>query len=207
VRLAQIARLALRQGRPSLPTVVRAVAQGTESARRLWPQLAPTGTAGAAFYRTCQQSFKESRALLGRIRRGAYAVLGTSAVLAPLTIASLSVASRHLHSHNGPWLLALALAGVSALALIVALLAAVRCISLGSTGVPLQSLVLSSQKLRGAKVDLARQGEVLLERAEENRRRAEQAVVPLVIGQRTLAVAIVMLVLAGAAVLVAEALL
>jgi hypothetical protein len=196
----------MRQGRPSLPTVVRAVAQGTESARRLWPQLAPTSAAGGAFYRTCQQSYKESRALLARIRRGAYAVLASSAVLAPLVIASLSVASRHLHSHNGPWLLAIALAGVSALALVVALLSSLRCVSLGGTSVPLQSLVLSSQKLRGATADLTKQGEALLERAEENRRRAEQAVVPLVVGQRTLAVAILMLVLAGAAVLIAEAL-
>jgi hypothetical protein len=196
----------MRQGRPSLPTLVRAVAQGTDSARRLWPQLAPNGAAGAAFYRTCQQTFKESRALLARVRRGSYAVLASSAVLAPIVIASVSVASHHLHSHSGPWLLAIALAGLSALSLGVAALAAVRCLGLSGHGAPLQSLALGSKKLRGASADLGRQGSVLLERAEENRQRAELAVGPLVIAQRTLAIAIVTLVLAGATVLVAEAL-
>ena len=204
--LQLLARTAWRRGRPSLPTVVRALAQSTDSARRLWPQLAPTGAAGAAFYRTCQQTFKESRALLSRVRRGAYAVLLSSAVLAPLVIASISVSGRHVHSHSPLWLVAIGLASVSAATLATAALTSARCLGLSGLGAPLQSLAASSQKLRGAKADLARQGSVLLERAEENRQRAARAVGPLLIAERTLAIAVVTLVLAGATVLVAEAL-
>jgi hypothetical protein len=204
--LQALARTAWRHGRPSLPTVVRALAQSTDSARRRWPQLAPNSGASAEYHRTCQQTFKESRALLARVRRGAYAVLVSSAVLAPILIASVSVASHHLHSPHRLWLLAIALAGFSCLALAWSALAAVRCLGLSGLGAPLQSLALSSQKIRGGKADLTRQGGLLLERAEGNRQRAEQAVGPLIIAQRTLAIAIVTLVLTGAAVLVAEAL-
>ena len=204
MKVTQVARLAMQRGRPSLPTLVRAVAQGTESARRLWPQLAPSGADGTAFYRTCQQTFKESRQLLSHIRRSAYAVLASSAVLAPIVIACISVTGRHVHSHNHLWWLAIALAGVSALGLIVATLSAVRCLGLSGLGTPLQSLVVSSQKLRRG-ADLTQQGGVLLERAEQNRQRAEQAMIPLVIGERALVAGIVLLVFAGAAVLVAEA--
>ena len=205
MKLTRIAQIALQRGRPSLPTLVRTVAQGTDSARRLWPQLAPNGAAGAAFYRTCQQTLKESRALLGHIRRSAYAVLVSSAVLAPIVIAAVTVSSRHIHSHNHLWWLAIAPASVSSLALVVAALGAVRCVGVSGLGTPLQSLVANSQRVRRG-ADLSQQGGILLERAEENRERATRAIGPLVIGERSLAVAILMLVFAGVVVLVAEAL-
>jgi hypothetical protein len=62
-----------------------------------------------------------------------------------------------------------------------------------------------SQKLRGSTADQIQAGEVLLERAEENRQRTARGIGPLVVAQRSLAIGILTLVLAGVAVLVAEA--
>jgi len=115
-------------------------------------------------------------------------------------VSAVTVSSRHIHSHNHLWWLAIALASVSSLALVVAALGAVRCVGVSGLGTPLQSLVVSSQKVRRG-ADLSQQGGILLERAEKNRERATRAIGPLVIGERSLAVAILMLVFAGVVVL------
>ena len=140
------------------------------------------------------------------MRRGACAVLVSSAVLAPLVWAAISVAGRRIHSDHRIWLLAIALAAVSALALVVAALSAVRSLTLSGFGAPSLPLPLSPRTFAGKRADLAKEGEVLLQRAQENRRRAVHGIGPLVVARRSLAIATIMLVLAGALALVAAAL-
>ena len=140
------------------------------------------------------------------MRRGACAVLVSSAVLAPLVWAAISVAGRRIHSDQRIWLLAIALAAVSALALVVAALSAVRSLTLSGFGAPSLPLPLSPRTFAGKRADLAKEGEVLLQRAQENRRRAVHGIGPLVVARRSLAIATIMLVLAGALALVAAAL-
>jgi len=122
---------------------------------------------GLEFLRSCQRTHRESRALLARVRRGAIAVLASSVVLAPLLIASLSAAGRHLHSHDGLWLLALGAAALAILALTVAALFAVRCLTLSRSGTS------SPPTAWGKRADPAQQGEILPERAQGNRQRAQ----------------------------------
>jgi hypothetical protein len=196
----------MQQGRVPLPSLVRALVSLPDSLRQVVPQLSPGTASGQEYYRSCQQTFKESRSLLGRVRRAAYAVLGSGAVLAPLLIACITVSGRHLHSAHRTWLLAIGLSAFSALALIVAVLAAIRCLGLSGLGAPGVSVPLLPQTLRRGRVDLTREGKALLERAAANRRRAEQGVGPLILARRSLTLSILTLVFAGIAVLIAEAL-
>jgi hypothetical protein len=202
----QLARNLWQQGRIPLPALLRSLGLRPDVVRRLLPELSPDGGVGPEFLRSCQRTHRESRALLARVRRSAFAVLASSVVLAPILIASLSAASRHLHSPDRLWLLAPAASALSALALIVAALCAVRCLTLSRSGTPPPALAWGSQKHVGKKTDLAQQGEILLERAQGNRQRAQRGVAPLAVAQRSLALAILTLVLAAAAVLVAAVL-
>jgi hypothetical protein len=203
VRALRLARRAWQQGRIPLPPLVRSL--GPDLLGRTFARLQADAGAGSEFLRTCQRTFKESRAGLARVRRGAYAVLVSSAVLAPIVIASISVAGRHLHSDHRLWLLAIALAAFSALALIAAALFAVRSLALSGSAAPM-SLPAGPQKTHRGGTNLVNDGEVLLKRAQENRRRAVQGIGPLVVARRSLAIATLTLVLAGALVLVATAL-
>lgn len=202
----QLTRNLWQQGRIPLPALLRTLGLQPDAVRRSFPQLSPDGPEGPQFLRSCQRTHRESGALLARVRRSAFAVLASSVVLAPILIASLSAAGHHIHSPDRLWLLALAVSALSALALIVAALCAVRCLTLSRSGTPSLARAWGSQKLMGKKTDLAQQREILLERAQGNRQRAQQGVAPLAVAQRSLAIAILTLVLAGAAVLVAAVL-
>jgi hypothetical protein len=206
VSVLQLTRNLWQQGRIPLPALLRTLGLQPDAVRRSFPQLSRDGPEGPQFLRSCQRTHRESRALLARVRRSAFAVLASSVVLAPILIASLSAAGHHIHSPDRLWLLALAVSALSALALIVAALCAVRCLTLSRSGTPSLARAWGSQKLMGKKTDLAQQGEILLERAQGNRQRAQQGVAPLAVAQRSLAIAILTLVLAGAAVLVAAVL-
>ena len=189
-----------------LPARVRALGLRPGFASRRRPQQDADGGTGPEFFRSCQRTLKESHARLARVRRAAYAVLASSAILAPILIATLTVARRNLHSGERLWLLAIALAALSALALIAATLYAVRCVSVRSRGAPSLPLSLRSQRVVRAQADLHREGELLLQAAQGNQQRAELGVGPLLLAQRSLAIATLTLVLAGVSVLVAAAL-
>lgn len=204
--MLQLARNLWQQGRIPLPALLRTLSLQLDTVRGSLPRLSPNGGVEPEFLRSCQRTHRESRALLAQVRRSAFAVLASSVVLAPILIASLSAAGHHVHSHDRLWLLALAVSALSALALIVAALCAVRCLTLSRSGTPSLPLAWGSRKLMGKNTDLAQQGEILLERAQGNRQRARQGVAPLAVAQRSLAVAILTLVLAAAAVLVAAVL-
>jgi hypothetical protein len=206
VKAARLARLALRRGRIPLPSVAHALVSLPDSLRQALAQLNAGPVGAQDYYRSCQQTYKQSRALLGRVRRAAYAVLISSPVPAPLLIACISLAGRHLHSAHRTWLLAIGLAALSALALILALLAAVRCLGVSGLGASIVSVPLLPQNLRRGRGDLTREGEALLERAHANRRRAEQSIGSLLMARRSLTLSILTLVGAGIAVLVAGAL-
>ena len=197
---------AWQQGRIWLPPLARTLGLRPDSAHRDPPQVTPHVGLGPQLSRSCQRTFKESRARLARIRRGAYAVLASTAILAPILVASVTVAGRHLHSHERLWFLPIALSALSALALIVAALSAVRCLGASGFTAPLLPPPLRSQRLVGKRVDLTHEGEMLLERAQGNRQRADRGEGPLAVAQRSLAIAILTLILAGASVLVAAAL-
>jgi hypothetical protein len=203
VNVRQFARIAWRQG--WIPVRPFARSLGSDMVRSAFPRLRQGAGADVEFLRSSERTFKESRAVLARIQRGAYAVVASSAILSPILIAALSVISHHLHAHDRLWLLALSVAALSALAFIAAALSAVRCLMLSGLAAPSMPLAVRSQKLRGTTADMTRAGEVLLERAEENRQRTARGIGPLVVAQRSLAFGILTLVAAGIMVLVAEA--
>lgn len=203
MRAQQLFRAAWRQG--WIPVRPYARSLGSDLLRSALPRLQQGAGADVEFLRSCQRTFKESRAVLARTQRGAYAVVASSAILSPILIAALSVVSHHLHPHDRLWLVAMSVAAFSAAAFIAAALSAMRCLALSGFAAPSTPLAVRSQKLRGARADLTQAGKVLLERAEENRRRTARGIGPLVVAQRSLAIGILTLVLAGVAVLVAEA--